>query len=253
VRRLCPPDGDLCAVGDPDQAINGFRGADVGFFLRFREDYPTARTVHLTRNYRSSPTIVFGALTTGVGLADDLHTGLIDRFRSLPMARSAVLVGRTGADLVRNFFVILLMCVVGVIVGWTVETDAWGLVGAILIILAFAYSLSWVFAIVGLSVRDAETAQAVSFPILAPLVFASSAFVPVATMPSWLQGWAKNQPVSVVVDAARALTLGNTPLTHASSVPKALVWVAAIVKLPDVVAENSAPMWRRLPISLTRS
>ena len=145
-------------------------------------------------------TIVFGALTTGVGLADDLNKGLIDRFRSLPMARSAVLVGRTLADLVRNFFVVLLMCVVGFIVGWTIGTNVWGLLGCIVIILAFSYSLSWVFAIVGLSVKDAETAQAVSFPILALLVFASSAFVPVATMPSWLQPWAKNQPVSVVVE-----------------------------------------------------
>src|SRR5262249_46622735 len=109
-------------------------------------------------------TIVFGVLTTGVGLADDLNKGLIDRFRSLPMARSAVLVGRTSADLVRNFLVIILMCVVGFIVGWTIGTDVWGLIGAIAIMLAFSYSLSWVFAIVGLTVRDAETAQAVSFP-----------------------------------------------------------------------------------------
>ncbi len=141
-------------------------------------------------------TIVFGALTTGVGLADDLSKGLIDRFRSLPMARSAVLVGRTLADLVRNFFVVILMCVVGFIVGWTIGTNVWGLLGCIAIILAFSYSLSWVFAIVGLSVKDAETAQAVSFPILAPLVFASSAFVPVATMPSWLQPWAE-EPAGV--------------------------------------------------------
>ncbi len=141
-------------------------------------------------------TIVFGALTTGVGLADDLHKGLIDRFRSLPMARSAVLVGRTLADFVRNFFVVILMCIVGFMVGWTIGTNVWGLLGAVGIILAFSYSLCWVFAIVGLSVKDGETAQAVSFPILAPLVFASSAFVPVATMPSWLQGWAE-QPAGL--------------------------------------------------------
>jgi ABC-2 type transport system permease protein/oleandomycin transport system permease protein len=171
-------------------------------------------------------TIVFGSLTTGVGLADDLSKGLIDRFRSLPMARSAVLVGRTLADLVRNFFVVILMCIVGFLVGWTIGTNVWGLLGAIAIIVAFSYSLSWVFAIVGLSVKDAETAQAVSFPILAPLVFASSAFVPVATMPSWLQGWAKNQPVSVVVNAARALTIGG-PTAH--DVTLALVWIVGIV------------------------
>jgi len=174
-------------------------------------------------------TIVFGALTTGVGLAEDLNKGLIDRFRSLPMARSAVLVGRTGADLVRNFFVVVLMCVVGFIVGWTIETNVARFVAAFLIILAFAYAMSWAFAIVGLSVRDAETAQAVSFPFLALLVFASSAFVPVATMPSWLQGWAKNQPVSVVINAVRYLTIGSGPGLSASSVPKAIAWIVGIV------------------------
>src|SRR6476469_6723614 len=174
-------------------------------------------------------TIVFGSLTTGVGLADDLSKGLIDRFRSLPMARSAVLIGRTGADLVRNFFVVVLMCVVGFIVGWTIGTDFARFVGAFLVILACAYSISWAFAIVGLTVRDAETAQAVSFPFLALLVFASSAFVPVATMPSWLQGWAKNQPVSVVINAARSLTIGSGPGLSASSVPKAIAWIFGIV------------------------
>jgi ABC-2 type transport system permease protein/oleandomycin transport system permease protein len=171
-------------------------------------------------------TIVFGALTTGVGLADDLGKGLIDRFRSLPMARSAVLVGRTLADLVRNVFVVILMCVVGFLVGWTIGTDVWGLLAALGLILAFSYSLSWVFAIVGLMVKDAETAQAVSFPILAPLVFASSAFVPVSTMPSWLQGWAENQPVSIVVDAARALTIGGPTAEY---VVKAIAWIVGIV------------------------
>ena len=181
-------------------------------------------------------TIVFGALTTGVGLADDLNKGLIDRFRSLPMARSAVLIGRTGADLVRNFFVVLLMCVVGFIVGWTVETSIWGLLGAFLVILGFAYAMSWVFAIVGLSVRDAETAQAVSFPILAVLVFASSAFVPVATMPSWLQGWAEHQPVSVVIDAVRYLTIGPGPGLSASSVWQAVAWIVAIIAVAAPIA-----------------
>ena len=170
-------------------------------------------------------TVVFGALTTGVGLAEDLHRGLIDRFRSLPMARSAVLVGRTLADLTRNLFVVILMAVIGLLVGWHVHGGPAGLVGALLLVLAFAYSLSWVFAIVGLSSPNAETAQAASFPLLAPLVFASSAFVPVATMPTWLQGWANHQPVSVVVNATRELTLG----THASDLPAALAWIIGIV------------------------
>ena len=135
----------------------------------------------------------------------------------------------------RNLFVVLLMCVVGFVVGWQVEKGLSGLVGCILVILAFAYSLSWVFAIVGLSVRDSETAQAVAFPIMAPLIFASSAFVPVATMPSWLQPWARNQPVSVVVDAARYLSIGGIG-THASSVPKAIAWIVGIVAVCAPIA-----------------
>jgi ABC-2 type transport system permease protein/oleandomycin transport system permease protein len=184
--------------------------------------------------------IVFGSLSTGVGLAEDLQKGLISRFRSLPMARSAVLTGRTFADLARNTFVITLMCVVGFAIGWRIQTNVWGLLGAIALMLAFAYSLSWVFAIVGLTTKDAETAQAASFPILAPLVFASSAFVPVSTMPSWLQPWAENQPVSVVINAARALTIGGPTLDPCL---KALAWIIGIVA---VCAPIAVHMYRRV-------
>jgi ABC transporter DrrB family efflux protein len=171
-------------------------------------------------------TVVFGALTTGVGLAEDLQKGLIERFRSLPMARSAVLLGRTIADLVRNIFVVALMSAVGLLVGWNPSGDLVSVVAGLGIVLGFAYALSWVFAIVGLSVRDSETAQAASFPILAPLVFASSAFVPVASMPGWLQAFARHQPVSVVVNAVRALTLGGA---SASQVLSAVAWIVGIV------------------------
>jgi ABC-2 type transport system permease protein len=171
-------------------------------------------------------TVVFGALTTAVGLAGDLHLGIIERFKSLPIARSAVLTGRTTADLARNVFVMILMCAVGFAVGWRILSDVWGLLAAVVLILAFSYSLSWIFAFVGLSVKDAETAQAASFPILAPLVFASSAFIPVQTMPGWLQPWVKNQPVSVVCNAARDLTLG---LPAGSDSLKALAWIVGIV------------------------
>jgi ABC-2 type transport system permease protein/oleandomycin transport system permease protein len=171
-------------------------------------------------------TVVFGALTTAVGLAGDVHLGIIERFKSLPIARSAVLTGRTTADLVRNFLVMILMCIVGFAVGWQIIAGVLPLIAAILLILAFSYSLSWIFAFVGLSVKDAETAQAASFPILAPLVFASSAFIPVQTMPGWLQPWAEHQPVSVVCTAARALTLG---LPAGTEVLKALAWIVGIV------------------------
>ena len=171
-------------------------------------------------------TVVFGSLTTGVGLAEDLNKGLVDRFRSLPMARSAVLLGRTLADLVRNVFVVALMCLVGFAVGWNPTGGPVAVLSGVALVLGFAYSLSWVFAIVGLSVPDSETAQAASFPILAPLVFASSAFVPVSSMPSWLQVFANHQPVTAVVDAVRDLTISGTAGTHLVS---ALAWIVGIV------------------------
>jgi ABC-2 type transport system permease protein/oleandomycin transport system permease protein len=154
-------------------------------------------------------TVAFGAIQTGIGLAEDLHKGLIERFRSLPMARSAVLSGRTLADLTRNVFVMCLMVAIGYLVGFRVHTGVLGLLAGMAVMLFFGFSLTWIFAIIGLSVTNAETAQAASFPILAPLVFASSAFVVVGTMPGWLQGFAKYQPVSVAIDASRSLMLGG--------------------------------------------
>jgi ABC-2 type transport system permease protein/oleandomycin transport system permease protein len=171
-------------------------------------------------------TVTFGSLQTGIGLAEDLRTGLIERFRALPMARSAVLAGRTVADLVRNVFVVLLMIVMGLIVGWRLHTNFVALLAAIAVLLAFAFALTWVFAIVGLATGDPETAQAAAFPVLAPLVFASSSFVGVESMPGWLQAFAKHQPVSVTVDAVRDLTLGGAT-TH--DVLLSLAWSIGIV------------------------
>jgi ABC-2 type transport system permease protein/oleandomycin transport system permease protein len=178
-------------------------------------------------------TVVFGSLTTGVGLADDLQKGLIERFRSLPMARSAVLVGRTLADLLRNIFVVLLMSAMGFIVGWHVSTNAIALVAGLGLVVAFAYSLSWVFAIVGMYAPNGETAQAASFPILAPLVFASSAFVSVDRMPGPLRAFAKHQPVTIVVDAVRNLTHGG-PTT--SNLLQSIAWIIAIVAVCAPIA-----------------
>jgi ABC transporter DrrB family efflux protein len=171
-------------------------------------------------------TVVFGAIATAIGLATDMQTGLLERFRSLPMARSAVLTGRTIADLFRNVFVVSLMAGVGFLVGFSVRTNAAKLVAALLLILLFGYSMSWVFATVGLLLGNPEAAQAASFPVMAPLVFASSAFVPVATMPGWLRPFAGHQPVSVTASAARALILG-TPAT--SYVLQSLAWVAGVL------------------------
>jgi len=171
-------------------------------------------------------TVVFGAIATAIGLATDVQSGLLERFRSLPMARSAVLTGRTIADLFRNVFVVILMAGVGFAVGFTVHTNAAKFVLAMLLVLLFGYSMSWVFATVGLALGNPEAAQAASFPVMAPLVFASSAFVPVASMPGWLQPFAEHQPVSVTASAARALTLG-TPV--ASDLIQALAWDVGIV------------------------
>jgi len=173
-------------------------------------------------------TSVFGAIATAIGLASDVQSGLLERFLSLPMARSAVLVGRTLADLTRNVFVVALMTGVGFLVGFHVHTNAAKLIAAMLLVLLLGYALTWVFATVGLLLRNPESAQAAAFPVMAPLVFASSAFVPVASMPGWLQPFADHQPVSVTASAARALILG-TPAT--SDVLQTLGWVAGILLL----------------------
>jgi ABC-2 type transport system permease protein len=171
-------------------------------------------------------TSVFGSLGAAIGLASDLKSGLLERFRSLPMARSAVLAGRTFADLARNVFVAALMAAVGFAVGFRVHTNSIAFLLGMVLVLAFGYSMSWIFATVGLAVGDPETAQAAAFPVLAPLVFASSAFVPVGSMPGWLQPFAAHQPVSVTASAVRALVLGGPT---ASLVLQSLAWSAGIV------------------------
>jgi ABC transporter DrrB family efflux protein len=156
-----------------------------------------------------------------------MKSGLLERFRLLPMARSAVLAGRTMADLSRNVFVVLLMVAIGFAVGFRVHTGLWGLIGGLLLLLFFGYALSWIFATVGLWVGDPETAQAAAFPLIAPLVFASSLFVPVEKMPSWLQPWAEHQPVSVTATAVRDLMLGGPDTAY--HVAQSLAWCIAIL------------------------
>jgi len=137
-----------------------------------------------------------------------------------------VLAGRTLADLVRNVFVVALMSGVGFAVGFRVHTSALSLLAGLVLLLVFGYAMSWMFALVGLAVGDPETAQAASFPVLAPLVFASSAFVPVESMPGWLQVFANHQPVSVTASAVRALVLGGDT---ASYVLQSVGWCAALL------------------------
>jgi ABC transporter DrrB family efflux protein len=169
---------------------------------------------------------VFGAMGSAIGMAADLKTGLLERFHSLPMARSAALAGRTSADLARNVFVVALMTAVGFAVGFRLHTGPVQLIAGMLLLLLFAYALSWVFVTVGLVVGDPETAQAASFPVMAPLVFASSAFVPLETMPGWLQAFAEVQPVSVTASAVRALVLGGPTAEY---VLQSVAWSAGIL------------------------
>lgn len=184
--------------------------------------------------------VAFGAVSTSIGLAEDLQKGIVERFRALPMARSAVLAGRTTADLVRNVFVMILMIGVGFGVGYRVHTGVRDFLGGALLVLAFSYTLSWGFAVIGMSAPNSETAQVMSFPVLFPFTFASSAFVPLQTMPGWLQGFAANQPVTKVVNAARGLMSGHIPgTTTATATIEALAWIAgmAVVFAPLAVAK----------------
>jgi ABC-2 type transport system permease protein/oleandomycin transport system permease protein len=152
--------------------------------------------------------MTFGGFVTAIGLTDDLKKGLIDRFRSLPMARSAVLAGRTLADVATNAFQLALMLVVGLLVGFNFDSSAPKIIGGVLLMLLFGYAFSWVFAFIGLRSSSPESAQAVGFIAIFPITFASSAFAPPESMPNWLQTFAENNPFSTVVDALRHLWVG---------------------------------------------
>ncbi len=151
--------------------------------------------------------VAFRASMTAVGLSEDLKRGVIDRFRSMPMARSAVLIGRTNADLVRNIFIVLLMVGVGYVIGFRFQAGFLQAVASIAVVAAFGLALSWIFAFVALTVNGAEAAQSAGFVVIFPLVFASSVFVPVSSMPQWLQAFAKVSPVTLTANTARSLAL----------------------------------------------
>ncbi|MFU8839785.1 MAG: ABC transporter permease [Nitriliruptoraceae bacterium] len=183
---------------------------------------------------------VFGAGQTAIGLTDDLSKGVIDRFRSLPMARSAVLAGRTFADLGRNTAVVSLMLVVGFLIGFRYQTSFLRFVAGVALGLAFAYSLSWVMAVIGLYVKDPEAAQSAVFLPVFPLVFASSVFLPTETMPDWLRVFADNQPITTVTNALRALMLGDGALPEGQLLSTqlliSLVWIVGITLVFSLLA-----------------
>jgi ABC-2 type transport system permease protein/oleandomycin transport system permease protein len=170
--------------------------------------------------------IAFGGFVTALGLNEDLKKGLIDRFRSLPMARPAVLAGRTLADVVTNFLSVLVLIVTGLIIGFTFDASIVEIVGGIALLLLFGYAFSWVFALVGLLVSSPEAANSLGFIAVFPLTFISSAFVPAESMPAVLEWFADVNPFTIVVDAMRALWL-DAPAGN--SVWGAVVWSLVII------------------------
>jgi ABC transporter DrrB family efflux protein len=178
-------------------------------------------------------TAIFGATQTGIGLAEDLNVGIIDRFRSLPTARSAVLAGRTTADLVRNLFVVLLMTGVGYLVGFRFQDGAIRATLAIGLAVLVGFAFSWVSATIGLAIKNLESVQAASFIWIFPLTFASSAFVPIEGMPSWLQVFARNNPVTIWANTLRGFTLGSRYIAFVNEsigglVLKSGLWIGLI-------------------------
>jgi ABC-2 type transport system permease protein/oleandomycin transport system permease protein len=169
--------------------------------------------------------ISFGGFVTALGISDDLRKGLIDRFRSLPMASGAVLAGRTLADVATNVISLAVLLAVGLAIGFRFDSPVYEILGGIGLMLLFGYAFSWVFALVALVSSSPEAAQSIGFIGIFPLTFASSAFVPVESMPSWLRGFAENNPFTTVVDAMRALFL-DAPAGN--DVWLALVWALGI-------------------------
>lgn len=178
-------------------------------------------------------TTAFASTSTGVGLAEDLSKGIVDRFRSMPISRSAVLAGRTLGDLVRMVGIVLIMAVVGIAVGLRPHSLV-GFVGAVALTALFGFSFSWISAWIGLSVKDVETANVAGFVWLFPLTFASSAFVPLASLPGWLQAFAKATPVTPTCDAVRVMLTGHGSLGRPLTI--SLLWMLVILVVFSVLS-----------------
>jgi ABC transporter DrrB family efflux protein len=180
-------------------------------------------------------TVVFGAMQTGVGLAEDVTHGMIDRFRSLPMARSAVLAGRTIAESIRNFFVIIIMVIVGYIIGFRIEHGWLNFFYGVLLTVLFGFAFSWISATVGLSVNDVETAQSAGFVWVFPIVFASSIFVPIGTLSGVVKAFAEHNPITYTVNVVRNLSLG---LPVGNNIWYSLAWSLGILAVFVPLAVN---------------
>ena len=170
--------------------------------------------------------IAFGGFVTALGLNEDMHKGLIDRFRSLPMARPAVLAGRTTSDIVTNTLSLTILTITGVIIGFTFHTSALDAIAGVGLLILFGFAFSWFFAFIGLLASTPESANSVAFIVVFPLTFISSAFVPIASMPAVLRAFARVNPFTFVVDATRHFWLGAPAGNH---VWGALVWTVVIL------------------------
>ena len=180
--------------------------------------------------------IAFGGFVTALGLNEDVHKGLIDRFRSLPMARPAVLAGRTVADIITNLISVCILVVTGLIIGFSFHASALEVAAGFGLLLLFGYAFSWVFAFVGLIASTPESANSVGFIVIFPLTFISSAFVPVATMPAVLKAFAQVNPFTIVVDAMRALWIGAPAHNY--------VWGAVVWSLLILAVFAPLAVWR---------
>lgn len=172
-------------------------------------------------------TTLFGGSSLTVKVAEDMSKGILDRFRSLPMSRAAILAGGTIASVARTTFTLILVTFVGVAVGFRFHTPWTHAVLALVVAVAFSYAFAWFFTLIGVLVRSTEAAQLAAFLPIFPLVFAASTFTSPATMPSWLRTFADNQPITQVVDSIRALTQGVEPATAPTL--RAVAWSAAIL------------------------
>jgi ABC-2 type transport system permease protein len=172
--------------------------------------------------------IAFGGFVTALGLSEDVQKGLIDRFRSLPMSRSAVLAGRTFSDIPLNLLSLFVLLAVGILAGFNFDSDIAKVLLGVVLLLFFGYAFSWIFALVGLYSSSPETANSIGFTAIFPLTFASSAFVPVDSMPDGLKQFAEVNPITTVVDAVRHLWL-STP-AH-SDVWMSFVWCVVLIAI----------------------
>ena len=185
-------------------------------------------------------TATFGMISTAIGLAEDKGSGLIERLKSLPMSRSAVLSGRVFADTLHTVLITSIMLAIGYAVGFNSHTNPLMVAMGVLVLVMFGFSMAWIFAVIGLAVANGEAAQAAAFPLIAPLAFASNLFVDPATMPGWMQPWARHQPVSATADAVRACMLGGPTAS------KVLICVAWTVGITVVVAPIAVRRYRKV-------